>query len=389
MSQYSIFGAKLKEPPQLTHARVILSVGRDASEADIKTQYRKLAMAWHPDRHQGKPTQQEATQRTELYTGAYNLLVRSDKRQQAGDEFGKALEHPFVVGERVFCLGSLYGTRVFVPDLADFQAITDSGRMLTSGGHDEPACPAPSARPPAIHGSRHSIMESQLADDLETFYAGNIVGRKNAALLQDAFENRARGGLDDLVWIRGNDMAVAHFLNREFREAERIFEDINERVADNIIFMYRLGICIEAALADAGNRTKDPTRWQQGMEKAICLYLTCLDLLALRRESYRGEPGQEQEVARHDPESMLTVMMQLADAHEQIGDKRRARELWLGIQKIDPSCYEAGVRVRRLAKDLSPWRRLLGLLGPASPTSAPGGRGISPLLPHKAAGGVP
>ena len=81
---------------------------------------------------------------------------------------------------------------------------------------------------------------------------------------------------------------------------------------------------------------------------------------------------------RHAPESRLTVMMQLADAYEHIGDMKAARKLWIEVQEIDPSCYEAGVRVRRLAKELSPWRKLLGLLGPASRAPGHGHGSVSP-----------
>ena len=44
MGNYDIFGHKFKEPPQVTMARSILSVGRNASEDEIKREYRKLMM---------------------------------------------------------------------------------------------------------------------------------------------------------------------------------------------------------------------------------------------------------------------------------------------------------------------------------------------------------
>ena len=36
-----------------------MGVGKDADEADIKKQYKKQALKWHPDRHANKPEEQQ------------------------------------------------------------------------------------------------------------------------------------------------------------------------------------------------------------------------------------------------------------------------------------------------------------------------------------------
>jgi len=56
-----------------------LGVARDASEADIKKAYRKLAKELHPDRNKDNP---KATERFSKVTGAYDLLTDKDKRAQ-------------------------------------------------------------------------------------------------------------------------------------------------------------------------------------------------------------------------------------------------------------------------------------------------------------------
>ncbi len=40
----------------------LLEVAKDASEEDIKRAYRKLAVKWHPDKHQG-PSKAEAEEK--------------------------------------------------------------------------------------------------------------------------------------------------------------------------------------------------------------------------------------------------------------------------------------------------------------------------------------
>jgi molecular chaperone DnaJ len=63
----------------------LLGVNRDASEADIKKAYRKLAMDYHPDRNSAP----EAEARFKEITEAYEVL-RDTQKRAAYDRFGKA-----------------------------------------------------------------------------------------------------------------------------------------------------------------------------------------------------------------------------------------------------------------------------------------------------------
>ncbi|RPJ76933.1 MAG: J domain-containing protein, partial [Desulfobacteraceae bacterium] len=62
----------------------ILNVPRDASEADIKKAYRKLAMKYHPDHAKGDKTAEE---RFKKISEAYAVLSDKQKRQEY-DTFG-------------------------------------------------------------------------------------------------------------------------------------------------------------------------------------------------------------------------------------------------------------------------------------------------------------
>lgn len=64
----------------------ILEVSRDASEADIKKAYRKLALKWHPDKN---PDDQEtATKKFKEISEAYEVLSDSQKRK-VYDRYGR------------------------------------------------------------------------------------------------------------------------------------------------------------------------------------------------------------------------------------------------------------------------------------------------------------
>ena len=69
----------------------ILGVSKTATDAEIKSAYRKMAVKYHPDRQQDK-SEAEKKQAEELFkeaAEAYSVLSDPQKRQRY-DQFGKA-----------------------------------------------------------------------------------------------------------------------------------------------------------------------------------------------------------------------------------------------------------------------------------------------------------
>ena len=69
----------------------ILEVNENASYADIKKAYRKLALKWHPDKNQGK-NKEEAEKKFKEISEAYSILSDKEKRSNY-DRFGKNFEN--------------------------------------------------------------------------------------------------------------------------------------------------------------------------------------------------------------------------------------------------------------------------------------------------------
>jgi molecular chaperone DnaJ len=74
----------------------ILEVQKNASEADLKKAYRRLAMKWHPDRN---PDSKEAEEKFKEAKEAYEVLTDPQKRA-AYDQFGHAGVNPGAAGGR-------------------------------------------------------------------------------------------------------------------------------------------------------------------------------------------------------------------------------------------------------------------------------------------------
>lgn len=69
----------------------VLGVSRNASEEEIKKAYTKLALKWHPDRHQGAD-HAEAEQKFKQVNEAKEVLLDPEKRKKY-DRFGQDWEH--------------------------------------------------------------------------------------------------------------------------------------------------------------------------------------------------------------------------------------------------------------------------------------------------------
>jgi len=81
----------------------VLGVGRNASEAEIKKVYRRLAMKYHPDRNQGD-ARAEAEEQFKEAKEAYEVLSDARKRS-AYDQFGHAGVDPSAAGGGGFGAG--------------------------------------------------------------------------------------------------------------------------------------------------------------------------------------------------------------------------------------------------------------------------------------------
>ncbi len=110
----------------------VLGVERDASEADIKKAYRRLAMKYHPDRNSGDP---ETEAKFKEAKTAYEVLSDGDKRA-AYDRFGHAgVEAGAAGGAGGFSGGDAFGD-IFGDVFGDIFGGRRGGRSQVFRGAD-------------------------------------------------------------------------------------------------------------------------------------------------------------------------------------------------------------------------------------------------------------
>ena len=113
----------------------VRSVGRDASEADIKKAYRKLAMTYHPDRNDGDKAAEE---KFKQITEAYEVLCDTEQRA-AYDRYGEAgLRATSGVGHGFSHFDLSEALNVFMRDfggLGGFDALFGGGEQARRDRH--------------------------------------------------------------------------------------------------------------------------------------------------------------------------------------------------------------------------------------------------------------
>lgn len=118
----------------------ILGVGKDASEAEMKKAYRKLAMKYHPDRNKGDASAEEKFKEA---AEAYEVL-RDPQKKARYDQFGHAGVNgqggfgggvEFDVEDIFSRFGDIFGGGFFGED------IFGGGRSRSRGGRRQPGTP--------------------------------------------------------------------------------------------------------------------------------------------------------------------------------------------------------------------------------------------------------
>jgi curved DNA-binding protein CbpA len=271
-------------------------------------------LLYHPDRN---PNTKEQFHKV---TEAYETLMDPQRTEQLNRDYIDKKLYDFPIEGINISFGSFFGFRV-----AALSRIERNKRIglekATESDSDVGVYDLSHA------DDSHSILDSPAFDSIELVYAGKFSADDEKKFL-GGFRGRVVGGFP---WILLNNQGIMNFLDGKFEDALRCYAELNDRVPNNIIFLYREALCL-SILAFKNKRLT-----LTGFKPDKAHFLKAVDLL--RRAIKLGETRSV------GKQKCLTVRKTLADIFEKAGFYWRARRVWQEIRAINPDSTEATLKL--------------------------------------------
>ncbi|MEQ1877715.1 MAG: DnaJ domain-containing protein [Bdellovibrionia bacterium] len=311
------------ESPLVRGFRELLGVDARASSDEVKKAYRRLAQLYHPDKNPDPEAQAQFLRITEAYESLSDAgeMKRLNSRYLREELFEKNIE-----GLNVR-FGSFFGYRVFgagdrVPKARrlGFEQRGEADRDLGYLNMN-------------VRETNTSILDNAAFDSIELVYGGkfNLMDEER---VQKGFKG---GELGQLPWIVTNNKGILLFLEGRFDECLECYRELNDRIPNNIIFLFRLGLC-EAIVAFRkkkrtllGRAVPEPAHLKRSFE-------------SLRKAIKIGE---ERPVGK---QKGLTIRKMLAEVLEKSGNVRASKRVWKDIQDINPKSREAAFKLQGVTR---------------------------------------
>lgn len=302
------------ENPTIKSYRELLGVDANSSGDDLKKAYRRMAQLYHPDKNPDEAARAQFVKITQAYetlvdpimVEALNQKFMKDKLYNQCIE-GINITFGSFFGYRIFSLGKRVPRSLRIGDEKAGEADRDLGTFEFEGSQED-----------------ISILDSPAYDSIELVFGGKF---------SIADEERVREGFEgprvgQLPWVLLNNRGILEFLDRRYEDSRKSYEELNRRIPNNIIFLYRLGLC-HVILA-----FQNLTRSFFGKAKPQPKHLKA-GLDALRRAVAIGE---SREVGR---QKCLMIRKTIAEVLEKMGKVAASKKMWKEIRDMQPRSKEA------------------------------------------------
>jgi DnaJ domain len=309
--------------PTVKASLELLGVNQEATLPELKKAYHRLALLYHPDRN----PRAEAAHEFQKVTEAYELLCDRPRVEDLNRRHLREKLHRQVVEGIQITFGSFFGFRLF-----DLPGGAPAGEPELLNGRIDASPRDPGQKRDATPWLKteesNSILDHAAYDGLEVVYAGKLSS-------QD--ENFLKGGFDgtqlsQMPWVVLNNQGILHYLEGDLKGARKCYHELCLRVPNNIVFMYRLGLCHILDGFKSPQRTffggVKPDRLK--IEKGIEILKACIRL------------GEDRTFGR---QKCLVIRKVLADVYERTGQGRKARKVWRAIFEMDGHSAEAAFKV--------------------------------------------
>jgi curved DNA-binding protein CbpA len=309
--------AKDKISPTVKASLELLGIGASASASELKRAYHKLALAYHPDRN---PSAEAATEFRKI-SQAYELLCDPLRTAELNRKYMTERLHAPVVDGLSITFGSFFGYRLF-------QTEPLNTRLQISGDKDSSAQVTEKKSWGPVE-ENNSILDHAAFDAIEVVYAGKH-NREDELAVKGEVDGKK---LVHLPWVMLNNQGLLKFLDGNIKSSAECYRRLCERIPNNIIFMYRYGLCLildgfqNPKTTFLGVKKPDRIKIAKGLE----LLNHCVKI------------GDERS---HGRQKCLVIRKIIADVNEKIGEGRRAKRLWKEIAEEDPKSIEAAYRTQ-------------------------------------------
>mgnify|MGYP000685709171 CR=1 FL=1 len=332
----------LRESPLVRRARELLAIPGNSSVDEIKKAFHKMAFLYHPDRN----TRINASEQFDRVRQAYALLLDPSQIHSLNIEYTQSrLRQTFVDGLTVN-FGAFFGLRTFEPE----KKIERRFRIGTEnmGESDDDGLAA------MISEEDHSILDSSAYDAIEVVYAGQLSAEDDSGLMESTTSQQ----LGLLPWVLLNNEGLLSVSDGNVKRALKSYEELNERVPKNIIFLYRLALC------EIIQAFENPQRNLMGLKKPDPVLIT----KAVNRLRSCIHIGDTRQIGR---QKCLVIRKVLAEVLAKTGKRRQAQKVWRDIQNLKPGSIEAAfyLQGRKQALALMERRPLRANPGQKSPPS--------------------
>lgn len=310
------------ESPTLKKYRELLGVTASASSDDLKKAYHQRAFLYHPDRNPDAAAVEQFNQ----VRKAYEFL--SDPLQVKALQQNHLKERLFdicVEGVNI-SFGTFFGNRVYV---AGPNIIPREKRIGKDAGPDTPV----NVEEKVYVEEDKSILDNPGYDSIEVVYAGRFSAEDEERLISDGKVTRH----GQLPWVILNNKGILDFLDGKYERALKCYEELNSRMPNNIIFLYREALCL-IILA-----FKEPERGffsgmrpqKRKIQKAVQLLRHCITI------------GESRTVGK---QKCIVIRKTLADVLEKIGQKRSSKRVWKDLQTLQPRSVEVQMKAGNAAQ---------------------------------------
>lgn len=308
---------KDKISPTVRASLELLGVGTNATQAELKRAYHKLALAYHPDRNPDKQTADEFRKVSQAYELLSDPLRVAELNRKSMTE---RLHTPVVEGLSI-TFGSFFGYRLFQTEPLE--------TTLQLTGNATPAQEDRASKSWGAIEENNSILDHPAFDALEVVYAGKH-GAEDELAVKGETDGRK---LVHLPWVVLNNQGLLKFLDGHVKSSAECYRKLCERIPNNIIFMYRYGLCLildgfqNPKTTFLGTKKPDRIKIARGLE----LLDHCVKI------------GHER---AHGRQKCLAIRKIIADVNEKIGETRKAKRLWKEIAEEDPRSIEAAYKTK-------------------------------------------